>query len=84
MTDADRIEELKSALDEQHLVSHVTHLEQSLDEYKKRARLLQEENERLKRGLLGQKAERFSTNEAQLSLAMFQIAFRHGAHRNQR
>jgi transposase len=75
VTDAERFEELRRALAEERLVSHVTHLSQSLEEYKKLARLLQEENERLKRGLLGQKAERFSTNEAQLSLAMLQIAF---------
>ncbi len=75
VTDAERIDELRRALGDERLVSHVTHLSQSLDEYKKLARLLQEENERLKRGLLGQKAERFSTNEAQLSLAMLEMAF---------
>ena len=40
------------------------------DEYKKLYDLLREENERLKRGLLGQKAERLPTNDAQLSLAI--------------
>jgi transposase len=55
--------------------ARIEKLEQSLEEYRKLVRLLQEENERLKRGLLGQKAERFSTNEAQLSLAMLQMAF---------
>jgi len=78
VTDAERFEELKRALAEERLVSHVTHLSQSLEEYKKLARLLQEENERLKRGLLGQKAERFSTNESQLSLSMLQMAFATG------
>jgi hypothetical protein len=51
VTDAERIEKL----------------ERSVDEYKTLVRLLQEENERLKRGLLGQKAERFSTNGARIS-----------------
>ena len=58
VTDAERIEKLEGSLEK---------VERSLDEYKKLVRLLQEENERLKRGLLGQKAERFSTNDAQLS-----------------
>jgi transposase len=40
------------------------------DEYKKLYALLREENERLKRGLIGQKAERLPRNNAQLSLAM--------------
>jgi transposase len=40
------------------------------DEYKKLYELLREENERLKRGLLGQKAERLPRNDAQLSLAL--------------
>lgn len=40
------------------------------DEYKKLYLLLREENERLKRGLLGQKAEKLPQNDAQLSLAI--------------
>jgi transposase len=40
------------------------------DEYKKLYLLLREENERLKRGLIGQKAERLPRNDAQLSLAV--------------
>ncbi len=40
------------------------------DEYKKLYMLAREENERLKRGLLGQKAERLPQNDAQLSLAV--------------
>ncbi len=40
------------------------------DEYKKLYLLLREENERLKRGLVGQKAERLPSNDAQLSLAV--------------
>lgn len=43
------------------------------DEYKKLARLLEEANEKLKRGLLGQKAERLP-NDAQLSLALLRMA----------
>src|SRR6185312_1094099 len=53
-------------------------LTRSVDEYKTLARHLHEENERLKRGLLGQKAERFSTNEGQLSLAMLELAYSQG------
>lgn len=87
MTDAERIVELEASLMrlravleeyEKRLLPRVAELERSLDEYKKLNRLLQEENERLKRGLLGQKAERFSTNDAQLSLAMLQMAFASG------
>jgi transposase len=52
----------------------VEKLDRSLDDYRKLVRLLQEENERLKRGLIGQKAERFSTNDAQLSLSMLELA----------
>jgi transposase len=44
------------------------------DEYKKLVRHLREENERLKRGLLGQKAERLPANDAQLSLMMIGLA----------
>ncbi|HET7133579.1 MAG TPA: hypothetical protein VFJ95_15100, partial [Gammaproteobacteria bacterium] len=40
------------------------------DEFKKLYLLLREENERLKRGLIGQKAERLPRNDAQLSLAV--------------
>jgi hypothetical protein len=39
------------------------------DEYKKLVRLLQEENERLKRRLLRQKSERLPRNDAQLSVS---------------
>lgn len=40
------------------------------DEYKKLTTHLREENERLKRGLLGKKAEKLPQNDAQLSLAI--------------
>jgi transposase len=48
----------------------ISKLERERDEYEKLVRLLQEENERLKRGLLGQKAERLPRNDAQLSLSI--------------
>ncbi len=47
------------------------------DEYRKLVLHLREENERLKRGLLGQKAERLPANDAQLSLMMIGLAL-HG------
>lgn len=43
------------------------------DEYRKLVHLLREEVERLKRGLLGQKAERVPKNDAQLSLAILEL-----------
>jgi transposase len=52
----------------------VERAEQERDEYKKLVMLLQEQNERLKRGLLGQKAERLPSNDAQLSLAILNLA----------
>src|SRR6187401_3323247 len=51
----------------------IAKLSHERDEYKKLVRLLQEENERLKRGLLGQKAERLPRNDAQLSLAILNL-----------
>ena len=83
VTDAERIAELEDSLtrlsavlDEyEKRLPRVAELERSVKEYEKLIRLLKEENERLKRGLLGQKAERFSTNDSQLSLAMLQMAF---------
>jgi transposase len=44
------------------------------DEYRKLVLHLREENERLKRGLLGQKAERLPVSDAQLSLMMIGLA----------
>ena len=83
VTDAERIAELedsltrlRAVLDEyEKRLPRVAELERSVKEYEKLIRLLKEENERLKRGLLGKKAERFSTNDSQLSLAMLQMAF---------
>lgn len=44
--------------------------EREREEYRKLYALLREENQRLKHGLLGQKAERLPKNDEQLSLAM--------------
>jgi transposase len=49
------------------------------DEYRKLVLHLREENERLKRGLLGQKAERLPRSDAQLSLAILSLALGGGA-----
>lgn len=64
----ERVRALESHVVEQSL--QVARLERERDEYKKLVVLLREENERLKRGLLGQKAERLPSNDAQLSLAI--------------
>ena len=50
--------------------AELTKLQRERDEYKKLAAHLREENERLKRGLLGKKAEKLPQNDAQLSLAI--------------
>jgi transposase len=63
--------EIEARIDEAS--SKIAKLERERDEYKKLVRLLQEENERLKRGLLGQKAERLPRNDAQLSLAILNL-----------
>ena len=49
-------------------------VEEERDEYRKLVLLLKEEVERLRRGLLGQKAERLPKNDAQLSLAILGMA----------
>jgi transposase len=54
--------------------ARITKVEHERDEYKKLTVLLQEQVERLKRGLLGQKAERLPKNDAQLSLAILNLA----------
>jgi transposase len=66
-------EERLRAVEEQ-LSAKVAKAERERDEYKKLAALLQEQVERLKRGLLGQKAERPPKNDAQLSLALLNLA----------
>ena len=54
--------------------ARIAKVEHERDEYKKLTVLLQEQVERLKRGLLGQKAERLPKNDAQLSLAILNLA----------
>ncbi len=70
------IEEEQAAADATHadtLLTRVAKVERELGEYKKLYTLLREENERLKRGLLGQKAEKLPQNDAQLSLAILEL-----------
>jgi transposase len=57
------------------LEAQIVALVQERDEYRKLVLHLREENERLRRGLLGQKAERLPKNDAQLSLLMLGLAF---------
>jgi transposase len=76
----ERLRAVESALEErlrsveQQMGAAVAKAERERDEYKKLVMLLQEQNERLKRGLLGQKAERLPRNDAQLSLAVLNLA----------
>jgi hypothetical protein len=56
------------------LEGRVAKAEVERDEYRKLVLLLQEQNEKLKRGLLSQKAERLPKNDAQLSLSILQLA----------
>jgi transposase len=51
----------------------VARLEAERDEYKKLFLLLREENEKLKLGLLGQKAERLDPDDRQLSLSILEM-----------
>jgi transposase len=60
------------------LLARVATVEHERDEYRKLYLLLREENERLKRGLVGQKAERLPLNDAQLSLAMLGLMLGNG------
>lgn len=69
---AERLYALESRLDD--MARSNAKLEQERNEYKKLVHLLQEQNEKLKRGLLGQKAERLPKNDAQLSLSILQLA----------
>jgi hypothetical protein len=69
---AERMHALESRLDDMAR-SHAK-VEQERDEYKKLVHLLQEQNEKLRRGLFGQKAERLPKNDAQLSLSILQLA----------
>jgi transposase len=56
------------------VVARFTKVTRERDEYKKLAALLQEAVEKLKRGLVGQQAERLPSNDAQLSLAILRLA----------
>ena len=69
--DAASASEIEAGIENPELV--IAKLAHERDEYKKLVRLLQEENERLKRGLVGQKAERLPRNDAQLSLAILEL-----------
>jgi transposase len=69
-----------AAAGEESLAERVAALEQALaraeaerDEYRKLYLLLREEHEKLKRGLLGQKAERRSRDERQRALALLDM-----------
>jgi hypothetical protein len=59
-------------------LARIGKLERECAEYKKLVALLQEANERLQRGLTGQKAERFAAGDAQMSLAMLKLALEAG------
>lgn len=61
------------------LLAQVDALVHERDENKKLFMLLREENERLKRGLLGQKAERLGSNDQQLSLNMLEMLLKEKA-----
>jgi transposase len=52
----------------------IAKLQEERDEYRNLVKHLREENERLKRGLIGQKAERVARNDAQMSLAILGLA----------
>jgi transposase len=69
VTDGSSVEQRLVALEAQ-----LSTLAQERDEYRKLVLHLREENERLKRGLLGQKAERLPKNDTQLSLLMLGLA----------
>jgi transposase len=56
------------------LLSAKRKVEEERDEYRKLVIHLKEEVERLRRGLIGQKAERLPRNDAQLSLALLALA----------
>ena len=74
MSDSDTVEQRVEALEK--LVAEVS---QERDEYRKLVLYLREQVERLKRGLLGQKAERLPKDDAQLSLLMLGLALGGGA-----
>jgi chromosome segregation ATPase len=68
------LEQRRTELEQKH-----AELEQECDAFRKVVALLQEQNEKLKRGLLGQKAERLPKNDAQLSLSILELVLRGSA-----
>jgi transposase len=76
VSDAVSVEQRLAALEAQiaALAQEGRAIAEERDEYRKLVLHLREENERLKRGLLGQKAERLPKNDAQLSLLMLGLA----------
>ena len=60
------------------LEARVRHLEQERDEYRTLYLLAREEIAQLKRGLVGQKAQRVPENDAQLSLAILDLLLGEG------
>jgi transposase len=66
--------EALAAFDRDGVMSQFAKVTRERDEYKKLAALLQEANEKLKLGFLGQKAERLPSDDAQLSLAVLRLA----------
>lgn len=74
VNDSSSVEQRLTALEAQ-----VASVAQERDEYRKLVLHLREENERLRRGLLGQKAERLPKNDAQLSLLMLGLALGGGS-----
>jgi len=83
VSDATTVDETIAALESQlarfavdltETTGQLKKVEGERDEYRKLVMHLKEEVERLRRGLLGQKAERLPQNDAQLSLAILTLA----------
>jgi transposase len=76
VSDGISVEQRLAALEAQiaALAQERSAIAEERDEYRKLVLHLREENERLKRGLLGHKAERLPKNDAQLSLLMLGLA----------
>ena len=83
MSEAASVDEQVTALESQlarfavdltETTGQLKKVEEERDEYRKLVLHLKEEVERLRRGLIGQKAERLPQNDAQLSLAILTLA----------
>jgi transposase len=76
VSDAGSVDERIKAIETQlgALAAQLATVTDERDEYRKLVLHLKEENERLRRGLLGQKAERLPRNDSQLSLAIMALA----------